>query len=89
MGKIRYVCTTCANGFTTDSPSSEPPKKSSIEEEEFRRGFWKRAGELVCEEAFSDVNKRKMMIKMQIDIFLLNDMMKTMADMRSTESSNI
>jgi hypothetical protein len=137
MGKIRYVCTTCANGFTTkaaasrhvknveqgngwvvteanyrtglvkgvffpvfarqppkykktDSPPSELPRKPSMEEEEYKRGFWRRAGELVCEEAFRDVNKRQM-IKMQLDIFALDKMMKTMADMRasSTENSNI
>ena len=139
MGKIRYICTACANGFTTKSaahrhlkkveqgkgmivteanyrtglatgvffpvfmnrppkykktggPSTTEPAKRPMEEEEFRRGFWRRAGELVCEEAFKDENKRRV-IKTQVHIFLLNDVMKPMVETKlgssTTGSSNI
>ncbi|MEO9295642.1 MAG: hypothetical protein ABI347_08595 [Nitrososphaera sp.] len=125
MGKIRYVCTTCANGFTTKSAAlrhlrnvefgkgtvvteasyrsglvtgiffpvvpSIPPSykkiapvsstansKSVINADEFHRGFWRRAGELFCEEIFND-SKRRPMLEANIQLFLLEETRKIMA----------
>lgn len=128
MGKIRYVSTTCGNGFTTRSAAQRhvtkveqgkgmvvteagyraglatgiyfpvlpgrPPryeKKSAspvsktprIEiMEEFDRGFWRRAGELFCEEAFRDERKKAEM-RLQIQLLLLNQTRKIMAEQPS------
>lgn len=125
MGKIRYICTACGNGFTTRSathrhvtkveqgkgmvvteasyrtglatgiyfpvfpgkppryekkPASPASKTPQIEiMEEFNRGFWRRAGELFCEEAFKDESKKAAM-RMQIQLLLLDQTRKIMAE---------
>lgn len=55
-------------------PASKAPM---IEAEEFTKGFWRRAGELFCEDAFRDENRREI-LKMSMQIHLMEATRKFM-----------
>lgn len=57
------------------SPVSPVSKTTSLEVEEFNRGFWRRAGELSCDEAFKDETKRAMLAT-SIQFLLMDNMRK-------------
>ena len=61
------------------SPASRTPQ---TEMEEFNRGFWRRAGELFCEEAFKDESRRAIM-RTQIQLLLMDQTRKIMAEQPS------
>ena len=61
---------------------SVSPARTQFEMEEFNRGFWRRAGELFCEEAFKDESRRAIM-RTQIQLLLMDQTRKIMAEQPS------